>query len=144
MRAADPYLSYRFKIYIDNIDQGGFSEISGLESTTQVEDFREGGLNDYVHKLPKETTFVNLVLKRGMGDSNHLWEWYREVVSGKIIRKLIMIAMLKNNPVGTKEIVKEWTFKEAFPVKWSGPELKADTNSVAFESLEWVHHGYDL
>jgi phage tail-like protein len=34
-----------------------------------------------------------------------------------------------------------WSFQEAFPVKWMGPELKADGSTVAIESLELAHHG---
>jgi len=35
-----------------------------------------------------------------------------------------------------------WTFKEACPVKWSGPELHAATSAVGFESIELVHKGF--
>jgi hypothetical protein len=34
-----------------------------------------------------------------------------------------------------------WDFKEAFPVKWTGPELRADSGNVAFESIELAHRG---
>jgi phage tail-like protein len=34
-----------------------------------------------------------------------------------------------------------WRFTLAYPVKWSGPELKADGNDVEVESLELVHEG---
>ena len=67
----DPYMSFRFKILIDGIIEGGFTEVSGLQATTQVEDFIEGGVNTYVRKLPKETTFENLVLKKGLADSKN-------------------------------------------------------------------------
>jgi hypothetical protein len=34
-----------------------------------------------------------------------------------------------------------WDFRDAYPVKWSGPELKADSGTVAVESVELVHRG---
>ena len=34
-----------------------------------------------------------------------------------------------------------WDFKEAFPVKWTGPDLRADSGSVAIESVELAHRG---
>jgi phage tail-like protein len=34
-----------------------------------------------------------------------------------------------------------WTLKDAFPVKWVAPSLKADDTSIAMESLEFAHHG---
>jgi phage tail-like protein len=135
----DPYMSYRFKIVIAGITEGGFSEVSGLGATTQVEDFREGGVNNYIHKLPKETTFGNLILKRGLADSETLWAWHRAVVEGYIIRRTIHIYMLKDR---SNDTAHEWSFKEAYPIKWSAPDFKADSNTVGFETLELAHHGY--
>ena len=37
-----------------------------------------------------------------------------------------------------------WTFKQACPVKWTGPTLQAGTSAVAFESIELIHRGLDL
>ena len=34
-----------------------------------------------------------------------------------------------------------WDFKQAYPVKWSGPDLKADSPAVAVETIELVHRG---
>jgi len=135
----DPYFGFKFRISIQGIIEGGFAEISGLQATTQVEDLVEGGLNTFVRKFPKETTFDNLVLKRGLADSRELWEWYRDVIRNNFIRKDVQIFMFKND---SDEIAQQWSFHEAFPVKWTGPELKADSNTVAFETLELVHHGY--
>ncbi len=136
----DPYLTFRFRIIVGQIIEGGFTEASGLQATTQVEEFREGGLNSYVHKLPKETKFDNLTLKRGLGDSIALWKWHREVVAGIFKRQEIQIQLLGRKE--QSEPLKIWTFKEAYPIKWSGPEFKSEGNTVAFESLEIAHNGY--
>ncbi|WP_442939736.1 phage tail protein [Nostoc sp.] len=34
-----------------------------------------------------------------------------------------------------------WNFSNAYPVKWAGPDLKADVNTVALETLELAHNG---
>jgi hypothetical protein len=34
-----------------------------------------------------------------------------------------------------------WDFKEAFPYKWTGPELRSDSSNVAIESVELAHRG---
>jgi phage tail-like protein len=135
----DPYFGFKFRISIQGIIEGGFSELSGLQVTTQIEDFVEGGLNSFVHKFPKETTFSNLVLKKGLADSKELWQWHRDVIINNFVRRDVQIFLFKNN---TDEIAQQWSFTKAFPVKWSGPEFKADSNTVAFETLELVHHGY--
>jgi phage tail-like protein len=134
----DPYFGFRFRILIQSIIEGGFSEFSGLQVTTQVEDFIEGGVNSFVHKLPKETTFANLVLKKGLADSDVLWKWHKDVIANNFERHDVQIFLLNSN---NKE-VRQWSFRKAFPVKWTGPEFKADSNTVAFETLELAHHGY--
>jgi phage tail-like protein len=37
-----------------------------------------------------------------------------------------------------------WTFEQAYPVKWSGPQFKADDNAVAVETLELAHEGMKI
>lgn len=133
----DPYASYRFRVEIDGIISAGFTECSGLQWETEYEEYREGGVNDYVHKLAKLTKYPNLVLKRGITDSDELWNWYRDVVNGKIQRKngsIILIDYQGNEPW-------RWNFTDAYPVKWNAADLKSDSNTVEIEALELVHTG---
>src|SRR5437773_2092002 len=83
----DPYGAFNFLVEIEGIIAGGFTEVSGMEISTEVEQFREGGVNDRQHILPKWTTQTNLVLKKGQTDLDLLWNWYADVVAGKIRRK---------------------------------------------------------
>jgi hypothetical protein len=34
-----------------------------------------------------------------------------------------------------------WDFMEAYPVKWVGPQLRAESSTVAVETVELVHKG---
>lgn len=132
-----PYFAFRFLVEIQGLIVGGFSEVSGLQVETEVETVEEGGVNDYVHKLPKKTTYPNLVLKRGLVDSTVLWGWHQDVVNGIINRAsgAVILLDLEGNETW------RWLFKNAYPVKWVGPELKADSSTVAVETLELVHEG---
>jgi phage tail-like protein len=133
----DPYLSYRFLVEIDGLVVAGFSEVSGLQAETQIENYREGGVNDYVHKLAKETTYPNITLKKGITDSDVLWKWHQDVVSGKIERRSGYIVLLDSEGNETWR----WNFVDAYPAKWSGPDLRAENSAVALESIELVHNG---
>ena len=135
MERKDPYSSFNFLVEIDGIIAGGFSEVSGLQIETEVEEYREGGVNDFIHKFPKITKYTNLTLKHGLTDSDLLWAWYSDVIQGTIERKNGMIFLLDSE----KQTAMSWEFSGAFPVKWTGPELKADSNTVAFETLEIVY-----
>jgi conserved hypothetical phage tail region protein len=134
----DPYLAFNFKVEIDGLQVGGFNEVTGLQVEVEVNDYREGGVNDYIHKLSGPVRYPNnLTLKKGFMDRNDLRSWFDEVMVGWVERKNISIILC--NSAG--EEVCRWSFREAYPVKWSGPELRAGTDAVAIETLELAHHG---
>lgn len=133
----DPYLSFRFLVEIQGLIVGGFSEVSGLQAETEIEEKREGGVNDYVHKLPKITKYQNITLKRGITDSDTLWEWHQDVVNGNIERKTIFVVLMDRE--GDEQW--RWQFIDAYPVKWTGPDLTAGSSAVAVETIELAHNG---
>ncbi len=136
----DPQISCQFHVEIDGIAEATFRECSGLEAQTEVMDYEEGGVNDHVHKLPGRTKFTNVSLKRGVTDSNALWEWYEKVIQGRIERKNISIILFDARSTE----VKRWNFERAYPTKWSGPGLKSEENAVAIESMELTHEGMSV
>jgi phage tail-like protein len=133
----DPYGACNFLVEIEGILAGGFSELSGLDITTDVDTIREGGVNDYVHRLPKRSTQSDLVLKKGQTDVDLLWNWYADVVAGKVQRKNGSIYLL--DPLGVPAMW--WDFAQAYPIKWAGPTFNAGSAVVAFESLTLTHRG---
>lgn len=136
---AFPYLSFRFRVEFDNVIAGGFTECTGLTVETEVEEHREGGLNEFSHKLPKGTKYGTLTLKRGFLDSTDLWDWNANVIAGQTQqRKNLSIVLLDGE--GNDKI--RWDVRDALPIKWSGSELKSDGNTVMIETLELVHHGF--
>jgi phage tail-like protein len=142
---ADPFMSFQFTVSVGTRHGtqviGGFSDVTGLGVETEVETFRAGGVNDAEVTLPGATKFSSrLVLRRGLGDPAQLWNWYLKVLRGSITREDVTIELRSAD----KRQRMSWTFSEACPVKWSGPELHAATSAVAFESLELVHKGFLL
>ena len=137
----DPYGTYNFRVEIEGLTAGGFSEVSGLTAETEVERRREGGLNDFEYTFPKGTKYPDLVLKRGMSDSELLYDWYREVSRGKIKKKSITVSL--RDPAGRNALA-SWVFYHAFPIKWEGPALNATGNAVATEKITLAHEGFEL
>jgi phage tail-like protein len=132
-----PYLTFNFAVEIEGLLVGGFTEVSGLESEVAVEEFREGGVNGYVHKLPGATSHANLVLRHGLTGLSTLWSWYYDTTQGAIQRRNGSIVLLDARQVP----VMWWNFRNALPVRWTGPELSAAGDQVGVESLELVHEG---
>lgn len=136
----DPYMAYNFVVEIDGLITGGFTEVTGLASEIQLEEYKEGGVNGYVHKFPTRTIYPNLVLSKGLTSIDLLWNWYRDATLGKIQPKNGTIMVLDRQRLP----VMWWNFKKAFPVKWDGPQFNAsNTTDVAVERIELVHQGID-
>lgn len=134
----DPYQAFNFFIEIEGILVGGFTECSGLQVEVEVESYSEGGLNDYVHNFRGRTKYPPLTLKHGLTLIEGLWMWHQEIVTkGEVTRRNGTIYLLNRQRIP----VLWWNFKGAFPTKWTGPDLRAESGSVAFESVELVHQG---
>jgi phage tail-like protein len=134
----DPYLGFNFRVEIEGIVVGGFSEVSGLQIEIESESFREGGVNEYMRQLPGPAKYPsNLVLKRGLTDDDALWSWHRDVVRGQIARKNGSVVLCDL----TGEEQWRWNFLNAFPVKWLASDFHAGTAEVVIETLELVHEG---
>ena len=56
----DPFRNFNFLVELDGIAQASFTECSGLGSTTEVIENREGGDNVTVRKLPGKNTYRHL------------------------------------------------------------------------------------
>lgn len=139
---ADPFMAFKFVVLVGANDVlGGFADVTGLGADTEVETLRAGGENSAEIMLPGPTKYsARLTLKRGIGHPAKLWQWYQAVLEGKINRRDVTIKMQSAN--GAESL--SWTFRQAVPVKWSGPELHAANSAVAFEAIELVHKGFML
>ncbi len=136
----DPFRSYNFLVEIDGLTQASFQECSGLDATTEPIEYREGGDNTTVRKLPGRTSYSDITLKRGMTDSSELWDWFKQIRDGNVIRKngSIVVYDLAN----AKEVAR-WNFVRAWPTKWEGPSFNATGNEIAVETLTLAHEGVD-
>lgn len=142
MSSRDPYSAFRFLVEVDSAVVGGFMECSGLTAETEVEEIQEGGENRFRHKLLKGTKYGNLTLKRGLTDSTVLWDWFRarseDEAFDKGKRKSLAVILWNES---TKDQVWRWDFRDAFPLKWVGPDLKAETGAISIETVEFGHSG---
>ena len=125
---------------IQSVALGGFSEASGLEMSLEVEEYKEGGRNDMVHKLPTRINWGNIRLKRGVTLSDDLWSWHYAFVEGRGKRRDGIIVLQNDLHLP----VKTWHFTKGLPIKWTGPSLNAAQSQVAVEELEIAHEGMRL
>ena len=111
---------------------GGFKSVSGMDSETEIIEFKQG--NDIVvRKKPGRTTYANIVLERGYTATDDLWQWRKNIEDGKIDRRSGSIIILDND--GQTEVAR-YNFYEGWPCKWYVPDMDADKSSMAIEKVE--------
>lgn len=119
---------------------GGFQECTGLDTSLEIEDYKEGGLNDRIRKFPTRVTWSNIVLKHGIGLSDDLWTWHAAYMTGTGVRRDGIITLEDDQ----HNALKQWHFTRGLPIRWTGPAFNAKASEVAIESLEIIHEGITL
>ncbi|OLE26503.1 MAG: hypothetical protein AUG44_12740 [Actinobacteria bacterium 13_1_20CM_3_71_11] len=141
----DPPFAGKFVFSVEGLTIGAFTEVSGLSVSIDVEELAEGGQNQYTHKLPGRMKWPNLVLKRGITETDNLFQWFATSsgdgfagAGNKIERRTGRVEL--RDAAG--RTVRKWEFTGAYPVKWSGPKLAASARDLAVEELEVCHSGF--
>ncbi|MEA2176337.1 MAG: hypothetical protein QOD00_3929 [Blastocatellia bacterium] len=131
----DPFRSYNFLVELDGISQASFQECSGLDTSTDVIDYRQGNDPQHARKLAGLNKYTPITLRRGITDSDELWKWRQTAIDGNPERKNGSIVLL--DQTGKEQL--RWNFIAAWPSKWTGPSFNAATSAVAIEALEITH-----
>jgi phage tail-like protein len=115
---------------------GIFTRCAGLAVEVEVLEYAEGGNNDMLHHLPGRIRYSNLTLSRGLTDERALMDWFWKT-HDQAEKKEVTVTLEQAGG----SLTRAWTFGDAYPVKWSGPDLDAAAQDVAGETLEIAHSG---
>jgi phage tail-like protein len=118
------------------LEVGLFTQVTGLSQQVDVMEYPEGGINTFVHRLPTRIKQGNITLKRGVTKEKALIEWFQKTVV-KVQPADLSINVL--DELGNT--VQAWSFRNAYPVKWTGSDLNAGGNEFMTQSLEIAHSG---
>jgi phage tail-like protein len=137
----DPLVGFHYAIDVSGVIRGYFTECSGIGSEHEVIEHKvidEKG-REHVMKIPGRLKWENVTLKRGITNNMDIWTWRDQVVQGKVddARRNGSIIMFDQ----TLTEVARWNFENAWPVKVSGPAVKADSNEFGIEELVLTHEG---
>ena len=134
-----------FLFEVDGVQIGVFSQVSGLEVRVDVATYQEGGENGYTHNLPGRMTWPNIVLRRGITDSDALFSWVNKTAgsgfsanSNSLTRSTGAITVIGTD--GTR--LRAWELQGVFAVRWRGPNFDTGSGDPLYEELELAHHGF--
>ena len=141
MAERDPLVGFHYAIEVQGVVTGYFTECAGIGSEHQVIEHKivdEKG-RESIQKIPGRLKWQDVTLKRGITDNMDIWDWREDVVQGKVgdARRNGSIIMFNQS----LEEVARWNFENAWPVKVSGPSMKADSNEFGIEELTITHEG---
>jgi phage tail-like protein len=131
----DPYRAYNFKLIIQGVTEGHFTQCIGLGVKVEAIKYREAGNNQVVRRIPGRVEYDDVTLRYGMTDSLDLWEWLMTAVNGEVERKNVSVAML--GPEGSEEVLR-LDLINAWPSQFSLSPLDALSHEIAIESLVLV------
>ena len=113
-------------------------ECNGIKTTTQVFEIEEGGVNHRVHKVPGQSRWENLVLRYGVTSDTSLLQWRNEILEDGFAKRRNGAVIVKNLAM---EEVRRYSFVNAWPVAYEGPNFVAYGAELAVEMIELAHHG---
>lgn len=133
-----PYRNFRYRVEIDGLDAGGFSEVSGFDAAFDVVEYRQGDDPAITpRKLPGLIKYGNITLKWGACENMVLYNWLMDINAGTIEQKTLTITSLTEDgsPAASWRVINAW------PIKYTAPDFNATASEVAIESIEMVHEG---
>lgn len=122
-----PLSAYRFGVKL-NQTQLGFMKVSGIKLEVGVEEYQEGGCNDYIHVFPKPSSQAHrIILEKGVyvGENHPFY-----LVGEHIDHIVVEIYGLD------RDIQKTYTLYDCIIVKWEVGALNANDNTLLIDTFE--------
>jgi phage tail-like protein len=126
-----PYRAYHFQLEIDGHRKAYFTECSGMEVSVETIRYRTGEAGHTVRSLPGRVTYGDVTLRYGLTQDPELWLWFATAVQGKVVRKNVSVLLTDS----TGQELMRWSLIRAWPNRWRGALLDANTSEVAIESV---------
>lgn len=144
----DPYKNFKFRIKWDGKYVAGVSKIGALKRSTEPNSNREGGDPSTQRVSPTTWKFEPIILERGVTHDTEFEKWANLIyhtdgdaaISLKNFRKNVIIELLNEQGAVAKayKVYRCWVSEYT-----TLPELDANGNAVAIESLVLQNEGWE-
>jgi phage tail-like protein len=137
-------VSFYFTLSFAGVD-AAFKEVSGISKELSVEEIVCGGENRFKYRLPTISSSQNLVLKRAMVPAgSQLVNWCANCIdqglSNPIQPKNVILKLLNASGI----VCMQWTFNNAYPVKYAVSDLNSQESTIAIESIELAYTYFNI
>lgn len=146
----DPYKNFKFRLKWDGRYVAGVSKASSLSRRTEIITHREGGDPSLRRQMPGHTSYEPITLERGVTHDLAFEEWANKVwnlgsglgqeVSLKNFRKDVILEFM--NEAG--QVAMAYKIYRCWVSEFTAlPNLDANGNEVAIQSITLVHEGWE-
>lgn len=160
--ATDPLRNFKFQVNIYNsslpgILNLGFMSVSGLNITTEVIPYRQGGFNTTTQKMPGQSDFSPITLSKGLAVGDvQMMNWMRQLFTviqgtgtgapGADFRSIFDILIMdhpvtKGNTVPVKAAFRVYN---AWPTALAFSDMDAGANALVIQQMTLAHEGFDF
>jgi phage tail-like protein len=145
----DPYRSFLFQVVVDGLVVAGVSKVGALKRTTEVVSHRPGNVISHQFHSPGLSSHEPIMLERGVTYDPVFNDWANEVYSPEGLggvslanfRKDIIINLMNLQGI----LVRAYKVWRCWPSEYVAlPELDANNNAVAIQSLTLQNEGWEL
>lgn len=139
MPRTTPYGAFNFLVNLNgpvapDTPLGGFSDVSGIGAEITIAEYRNGNAKEnYVQKVPGIYKTNDVTCKRGIVNSQDLWDWISDTRRNGPAAKREVVIILRDE---AGQDVQSWKLRGVVPMKYTGPTLAAKGGGdVAMEEL---------
>ena len=136
----DPYKNFTFRVSMDGRVVAATDDISGLVPAP-------GSARKKPRKMPGLQKFGNITLKRGVTQDTKFLDWINSTLSNSgddrgsaNFRRSMTIEFCNESG----EVISSYRVINGWVTKIEGPDLNANSNEVAIESIELSYEGLEL
>jgi phage tail-like protein len=138
-----PFTGFHFLVVFEIFPQVPndfrFQSVTGLTVDVELDTYKEGGENRFVHRLPGRNRYSDLVLKRGMTLVSGVTAWCLDSIENFNYKPTNMLISLLNEdhlPVSS------WYIANAIPIKYSISDFNAEQGQIVIESMTIRYEHY--
>jgi len=146
-----PYRNFKFRVYFEGKSEAValVSKMSALKRTTEVVEWREGGVSNTVKKLCGKTKYEPITLEQGMSLDTDFEDWADLVnkwggtdlaKKDNEFRKELRVEVLDLDG----EVVLKYKMHKCWVSEYTAlPDLDANANAVAIKTLKIENEGWE-
>jgi phage tail-like protein len=104
----------QLRVQIDGIPDIGFAHVTLPVASAEVIEVRDGADPSRTKKIPGVVKFTNIVMKRGVTNSTHLFAWWTNIANGTFDPRDVSVIALDQGLVP----VKHWKLSGVWPARY--------------------------